>query len=81
MGNLTVGDLRKLIENVPDETPIVGDECDHMYRQLWESGTGYTTVLDDGSGGFVEDMFITEFGDGIGEETEYGKRIRAFVIA
>lgn len=78
MSRLTVGAIRKALEGVPDDAIVVGDECDHSYRQLF--AVAYTTVLDDGNGQYTEDLFIPEEGDGIGEETEYGVRIRAFVI-
>ena len=81
MTELTVGYLRELLKDVPDDTLVVGDECEHIYRQMWSSGVGYTTVLDDGDGQFTQDIFIPREGEGIGEQTEYGTRIRAFVIA
>lgn len=78
MSKLTVGQLKKALENIPDDTLVVGHEYDHSYRNLWEYG--YTTVLDDGNGQFTQDIFVPEAGDGIGEQTEYGTRIRAFII-
>ncbi len=81
---MTVGDLRRLIENVPDETPVLLEASDHEYRAVYKSGIAYSTALDHGDHHyFTEDVFIPEGGegpDGIGEVTEYGTRVRALLI-
>jgi hypothetical protein len=73
---LTVGELRRMLEHVPDDVIVVGNEFDHTYRPFWSIG-GYTTVLRDEDDQYTEDIFV---GEELGEETEYGVRTKAFII-
>lgn len=74
--HLTVGKLRQMLEGVPDDVVVIGNECDHTYRPIW-SISGYTTVLRDADDQYTEDLFV---GEELGEETEYGVRTKAFII-
>lgn len=94
MGNLTVGDLRKLIEGVPDETAVLTARFSHEYSQCWQSGSGYGFALHDKDGDiFSEDIYVpfafvddddyngqTPDEDGTGEQTDLGVRIRALFV-
>jgi len=74
---ITVSQLRAHLENIPGDTIIVGDECDHAYRKIWCLPT-YTTVLyDKDNGMYNQDIYM----DGpVGEETDMGVRVNALVI-
>lgn len=76
MSYLTVGELRNMLTSVPDNVPVLIECGDHEYRQLYARAPHYGTALRDGSV-FTEDIFI---GTEIGEDTEYGIRVEAFII-
>lgn len=94
MGNLTVGDLRKLIEDVPDDTVVLTSGFDHEYNRCWKSGSGYGFALHDKDDDIIsEDIYVpfafvenddyngnTPDEDGAGEQTDLGVRIRAFFV-
>ena len=76
----TVSQLRALLENIPGDTIVVTEYGDHEFRNVFE--VHYTTVLEhaDENGIYTEDIFIPEAGEGIGEHTEYGIRVKAVTI-
>ena len=80
MSNLTVGMLRKMLENVPDDTPVLTEFGDRNFYQAFISGTGYTTALEERRNFYNEDIYLTESGEDIGEETDLGVRKRVFIV-
>ena len=70
---MNVGQLKKALESVPDDTPVVSDAEDHSYREIW--GASATTGLLRGKH-WTEDVFVGP----LGEKTEYGVRMSVFKI-
>lgn len=79
MSNLTAGELRRMLMLVPDNVPVLIECGDHEYRQLYAQGPRYGTALRDGRV-FTEDIYVCDRDTGIGEDTEYGIRVEAFII-
>lgn len=72
---LTVGELKSAIKDIEDNVLVVINmERDHQYEPGFSVENG-TALLENGT--FTEDIFIS---NGIGEETEYGKRIKVLII-
>lgn len=70
---LTVGKLKKLIEDVPDNVPIVQQGMDHTYEPVVIK---FMTALFD-----CEDRTINEdFGEDITPQSKFGKRKEVIVI-
>jgi hypothetical protein len=66
------GSLRKLLNNVPDETPIVVPSADHGYLP---STCIVTTALHEERNKWTEDH-----GEQVTPEAQYGKRVKVIVI-
>ncbi len=66
---MTVGQLRKIIQDLPDHTIIIGNEHDHTYRRVWIE---VADVIDEGQGYYSVDY---------GEDTDFikGERIKALI--
>lgn len=69
---MKVGDLRKLIEGVPDDACVVVPAPDHSYR---EAHCQLTTGLRAGRSEWTEDH-----GELVTPEAEYGKRLPILLI-
>ena len=68
---MTVGDLRKLIRDVPDAAPVLCPGRDHSYR---EAAAGVTTALCHGH------EWTEDYGEESTPEADYGKRVLVVVI-
>lgn len=68
---MNVGQLRELIKNLPDTTPILQVSSDHSYTGV---SAEVTTALH-GNGFWTEDH-----GEGVTPEAEYGKRFQILLI-
>lgn len=69
----TVGALRKALEKLPDDTPVITPGGDHSYYLT--SGHA-TTALVNRNGEWTED-----YGEEDTPEAEFGKRVKVFVVA
>jgi len=70
---LTVAHLRKLIENLPDDTRVLRPARDHSYEPA--SGSTGTALYDAESRIWTED-----YGEDSTPEAEYGKRHKVLII-
>ena len=68
---MNVGKLKKLLENVPDNTVVLIPGIDHDY---YEASGEFTTALKNNR------TWNEDWGDNNTPEIEYGKRLPAFVI-
>jgi len=71
---LTVGTLRKAMERLPDETPVVIDDESHRYQPAGRAAA--TTALVDGED-WLEDICDSA---PLGEQTEFGVRVAVLKI-
>ena len=71
--SLTVGDLRRLIAELPDHVPVVVPCNDHGYR-VPKAAVG-NALFDALSKKWTED-----YGEASTPEAEYGKRIQVLII-
>lgn len=72
---MTVGQLRAALNGVPDDTLVlINQERDHEYEPGFSASM--TTALRQGDT-FTEDIYVPAV---IGEATDYGVRIPAFVV-
>lgn len=69
---VTVGDLRRLLENVPDDVPVLTPGPDHSY--FGASARLSSALLEEG-GTWTED-----YGEETTPEKVYGKRLQAIII-
>jgi hypothetical protein len=72
--NLTVGKLRKAMESLADDTPVVIDDESHQYQPAGEAKA--TTALVDGEV-WNEDIWDNA---PLGEHTEFGERVAVLKI-
>lgn len=73
MKYITVSELKEILDDMPQNAPVVVEFGDHSYRLAKAYNT---TALYDGSNILTEDIFIGE----IGETTEHGKRIPVLLV-
>lgn len=69
---MNIGQLKKWLENVPDDTILVVPVGDHGYKEV---DAGLTTGLRNHENEWTED-----FGEDITPEKEYGKRLMIVVV-
>lgn len=73
MRNATVGQLKKLLQDVPDDTLVVVPASDHSYREVSASVT--TAILD-----ARYDHLSEDFGGGYEPEHDDWKRINVVLV-
>lgn len=69
---MKVRDLKKLLENAPDDAPVMVSAHDHSYR---ETHCQMTTGLMEGPNQWTED-----YGEETTLEAEYGKRLPILLV-
>jgi len=69
---MTVGELKKLIEKMPDDTPILVPGDDHSYRAATASNC--TALLE------RRNQWTEDYGEEMTPEKEYGKRVKALIV-
>ena len=69
---MKVRDLKKLLENAPDDAPVMVPAYDHSYR---EAHCQMTTGLMEGCNQWTED-----YGEETTPEAEYGKRLPILLV-
>lgn len=69
---MNVKDLKKLLENAPDDAPVMVPSYDHSYR---EARCQLTTGLMEGRNQWTEDL-----GEDTTPEAEYGKRLPILLV-
>jgi hypothetical protein len=78
---MNIGELRKRIEGMPDDAPVLLESGDHSYRECDFLVNTALRLKGYGSGAeWTEDVFIPKSGDGIGEVTAYGVRTIALAL-
>ncbi len=70
---MTVGELKKLISEVPDEVKILNPSTDHS---LVEVDLVLSTALKSDEWNYTED-----YGEEMTPEKDYGKRVQALVVS
>jgi hypothetical protein len=68
----TVGDLKKLLADVPDNTPVIGHMSDHTY---FPAQLVFATALYEGHGSWCQD-----YGQKCTPEPAYGKRMSVLIV-
>lgn len=69
---MNAGDLKKLLADVPDDTPVIGRENDHTYYPVWIT---LATALREGPGQWGED-----FGEDLTPEDKFGERVPVLIV-
>lgn len=69
---MNVGELKKTLENVPDDVPVLTSGRDHSYREV--SALVGSALLEDG-GTWTED-----YGEEMTPEADFGRRLQAVII-
>lgn len=69
---MTVGQLRKIIEKLPDDTRVLAPSADHSFHDVDASAS---TALYDRRSGWTED-----YGEDQTPEAEFGERRSVLVI-
>lgn len=69
----TAGDLKKLLADVPDGTPLIGHENDHTYfpAQIVFA----TALLEEGGRSWCQD-----YGQDLTPEPDFGKRMKVLIV-
>lgn len=69
---MKAGQLKQLLADVPDETPIIGHPYDHTYREVRLT---VAEALYEGRG-----RWCVDHGEDVTPEAEYGKRMTAIFV-
>lgn len=69
---MTVGQLKKLLAELPDNTPVLVPAPDHSYRDRVSAGA--ITAL------YAVEGWSEDHGEDVTPEAEYGKRYTVFVV-
>lgn len=70
---MNVGALRKLMEGLPDDAPVLTTGSDHSYRAVEAEAT--TALQDEQHGDWTED-----YGEDVTSEKEFGKRRKVLIV-